>query len=141
MIIPVATKEERLAIIKECKSSGIPGREWCRQHGINWNTYHTWVTRAKKKGLVETAATIPTVMQHEPEKPEIVRVAFSNEESFLPSKDLPENIYQEEMKSKPEDMLTAMEIEVSGIRIKVSNQVDPELLAEVIRQIGGIRRC
>lgn len=141
MITPVATEEERLAIIKECKSSGMLGREWCRQHGINWNTYHTWVVRAKKKGLLETAATIPTVMYHEADKPEIVRVAISNEERYLPSKDVSENAYQGEMSGKPENMITAMEIEVSGIRIKVSNQADPELLAEVIRQIGGIRRC
>ncbi len=29
-------------------------------------TYHTWVTRLKKKGLLETAATVPTVVINEP---------------------------------------------------------------------------
>ena len=45
MLTPIATVEERLRII---------------------NTYHTWVTRLKKKGLLETAATVPTVVINEP---------------------------------------------------------------------------
>ncbi len=69
MLTPIATEEERLRIIHECRQSGLTANEWCRQHGLRWNTYHTWVTRLKKKGLLEAAATVPTVMIHEPDLP------------------------------------------------------------------------
>ena len=95
MLTPIATVEERLRIINECRQSGLTANEWCRRHGLRWNTYHTWVTRLKKKGLLETAATVPAVM----------------------------------------------EIELGQIRIRASNQANPMLLAEVIRQIGGIQGC
>ena len=34
-----------------------------------------------------------------------------------------------------------MEIELGQIRIRATNQANPMLLAEVIRQIGGIQGC
>ena len=66
MLTPIATVEEQLRIINECRQSGLTANEWCQRHGVRWNTYHTWVTRLKKKGLLETAATVPTVVINEP---------------------------------------------------------------------------
>ncbi len=84
MLTPIATVEERLRIIHECRQSGLAANEWCRQHGLRWNTYHTWVTRLKKKGLLESAATVPTVMIHEPDLPDIVKVDLTGGRELRP---------------------------------------------------------
>ena len=95
MLTPIATEEERLRIIHECRQSGLTANEWCRQHGLRWNTYHTWVTRLKKKGLLETAATVPTVMIHEPDLPDIVKVDLAGRRENSPIRYEATGIWQE----------------------------------------------
>ena len=141
MLTPIATEEERLRIIHECRQSGLTANEWCRQHGLRWNTYHTWVTRLKKKGLLETAATVPTVMIHEPDRPDIVKVDLAGRRENSPIRYEATGIWQEGIDSVSEGKAAVMEIDVAGIRIKATNQVNPQLLAELIRQIGGTQRC
>lgn len=135
MLTPIATEEERLRIIHECRQSGLTANEWCRQHGLRWNTYHTWVTRLKKKGLLETAATVPTVMIHEPDLPDIVKVDLTGRRDIRPVGYETAGIWREDPESEA-GKAAVMEIDVAGIRIKATNQVNPQLLAEVIRQIG-----
>ena len=141
MLTPIATVEERLRIINECRQSGLTANEWCRRHGLRWNTYHTWVTRLKKKGLLETAATVPTVVIHEPGLPDIVKVELTGRKEIRSVESAATGIWQEAEDTEPTGMDAVMEIELGQIRIRASNQANPMLLAEVIRQIGGIQGC
>ena len=141
MLTPIATVEERLRIINECRQSGLTANEWCRRHGVRWNTYHTWVTRLKKKGLLETAATMPTVVIHEPGLPDIVKVELTGRKEIRSVETAATDIWQEAEDTVPTGMEAVMEIELGRIRIRASNQANPMLLAEVIRQIGGIQGC
>ena len=141
MLTPIATVEERLRIINECRQSGLTANEWCRRHGLRWNTYHTWVTRLKKKGLLETAATVPTVVIHEPGLPDIVKVELTGRKGIRSVESAATGILQEAEDTVPTGTDAVMEIELGQIRIRASNQANPMLLAEVIRQIGGIQGC
>jgi len=80
MIKAIATEAERIRLIRECQQSGLTANEWCRQNGISRNTYHTWLNRLRKKGLIETTATMPTVISSEPYHQEIVKVEMVKEE-------------------------------------------------------------
>ena len=138
MLTPIATVEERLRIIKECRQSGLTANEWCRRHGLRWNTYHTWVTRLRKKGLLETAATVPTVVINEPGLPDIVKVELSGNKEIRSVESVATGIWQETEEAVSTGMDAVMEIDLGRIRIRATNQANPMLLAEVIRQIGGI---
>ena len=138
MLTPIATVEERLRIINECRQSGLTANEWCRRHGLRWNTYHTWVTRLKKKGLLETAATVPTVVIHEPGLPDIVKVELTGRKEIRSVESASTGILQEAEDTVQTGTDAVMEIELGQIRIRATNQANPMLLAEVIRQIGGI---
>ena len=138
MLTPIATVEERLRIIKECRQSGLTANEWCRRHGLRWNTYHTWVTRLRKKGLLETAATVPTVVINEPGLPDIVKVELTGRKEIRSVESAATGIWQEAEDTEPTGMDAVMEIELGRIRIRATNQANPMLLAEVIRKIGGI---
>ena len=64
MYKPIATIPERLEMIRACQASGLSVAEWCRRNGLNDNTYFNWVTRLRKKGLLETPAVIPETIPH-----------------------------------------------------------------------------
>ena len=141
MIRPIATEEERIRLIRECQQSGLTASEWCRQNGISRNTYHTWLTRLRRKGLIETAATMPTVISSEPYHQDIVKVEMAREEVPLtgmahgPSQGMSEENGQASGKG------AVMEITVGRIKIKVTNQINCRLLAETIQMIGGCVGC
>ena len=141
MLTPIATVEERLQIINECRQSGLTANEWCRQHGLRWNTYHTWVTRLRKKGLLETAATVPTVVIHEPGLPDIVKVELTGKKDISSAGLASAGIWQETEEPEPGGMNAVMEIDLGRIRIRATNQVNPMLVTEIIRLIGGIQGC
>ena len=141
MLTPIATVEERLRIIKECRQSGLTANEWCRRHGLRWNTYHTWVTRLRKKGLLETAATVPTVVIHEPDLPDIVKIDLAGRKGNSSVGPASTGIWQETEETLPIGMNAVMEIDLGQIQIRATNQANPMLLAEIIRQIGGSQEC
>ncbi len=141
MLTPITTVEERLRIINESRQSGLTANEWCRRHGLKWNTYHTWVTRLRKKGLLETAATMPAVVIHEPDPPDIVKVELTGRKEIRSVESAATGVWQETEDAMPTGMNAVMEIELGRIRIRATNQANPTLLAEVIRQIGGIQGC
>ncbi len=126
MIKPIATKEERIRLIKECQQSGLTINEWCRRNGIQRNTFHTWMTRARKKGLIETPATVPTVVAAEASLPDIVKVSLANETDSVVSSAMP-LVREDDRKQCSEYQVSSksavMELVIGSIRIKVTNQV------------------
>ena len=40
--------QEWLELIQECRTSGLPDREWCRLHSISIKTFHNKVSGLKK---------------------------------------------------------------------------------------------
>ena len=133
MIRPIATEEERIRLIKECQQSGLTANEWCRRNGISRNTYHTWLTRLRRKGLIETAATMPTVISSEPYRQDIVKVELTRER---------ERTQEISTGNEPASRKSVvMEILVGSVRIKVTNQVNSQLLADTLQMIGGAFGC
>lgn len=43
------TKEERAALVAECRASGLTAKEWCRQNGIKYSQYCSWATRVNQE--------------------------------------------------------------------------------------------
>ena len=131
------TIPERLKMIKACQASGLSVAEWCRRNGLNDNTYFNWVTRLRRKGLLETPAVIPETIPHEVEQPEIVKVEIA------PPASCRSDLSGQSMKCFPEKSGggAVMEIALGQIRIKVTNQVNPQLLAQAIHLIGGGVGC
>lgn len=61
-------KESSIEIIKACNGSGMPKRQWCREHGISYSTFMRW-QRILRNELAEeimvTQAVVP--LQIEPQ--------------------------------------------------------------------------
>ena len=141
MIRPIATEEERIRLIRECQQSGLTANEWCRQNGISRNTFHTWLTRLRRKGLIETAATMPTVISSEPYRQDIVKVELAGEGTEISTRER-ERTQEISTGNEPASGKSAvMEIIVGSIRVKVTNQVNSQLLADTLQMIGGVFGC
>ncbi|MZP31443.1 hypothetical protein GTO91_17260 [Heliobacterium undosum] len=43
------TTQEQLAIVTECRASGMTAKTWCEEKGIDYRQYVIWATKLNKK--------------------------------------------------------------------------------------------
>ena len=137
----IATVGERLQLIKDWQLSGLTISEWCRRNGIHKNTFSNWIHRFRKQGLLETPAVIPEPIIRDPVSQDIVKIEVARNSGSAAS-----GIISETAANFPESPFSdskgpVMEITLGSVQIKVSNQVNPQLLAEAIRLLGGSAVC
>ena len=134
------TPEEQLELVRLCRASGLTIAEWCRREGINPDTYSTWIERLQKRGMLEKAAPVPQRIVNEPFAPEIVKVKV---EAPVPPKPTQyPSLHQADREFASMTVPSArneqvLEINIRGIRIKATNHINPQLLIETLRLIGG----
>ncbi len=128
------TPEEQLELIRLCRSSGLTITEWCRREGIKPDTYFTWIERLQKRGMLEKAAPIPQKIVSQPFSPEIVRVQVEAPNRPAQFPELPPINNTPDPSAHNEQVL---EINIRGICIKATNQINPQLLFETLQLIGG----
>ena len=137
----IATVGERLQLIKDWQLSGLTISEWCRRNGIHKNTFSNWIHRSRKQGLLETPAVIPEPIIRDPVRQDIVKIEVARNSGSATS-----GIISKTAANFPESPFSdskgpVMEITLGRVQIKVSNQVNPQLLAEAIRLLGGNAAC
>ena len=130
------SSEEQLRLITECHQSGLTDYEWCRQHNIKVSTFYAWVHRLKQSGEIDIPAVIPTVVRKEHEQPDIVKIKIEGERKIATA---PKPVLTPEA---PAETLPAMqtqpgypvmEVIIRDVHLRVTNDVNPALLAETIR--------
>ena len=128
--------EEQLRLITECRQSGQTDYEWCQQHNIKVSTFYSWVHRLKQSGKINIPAVIPTVVRKEPEQPDIVKIKIEGEKQITTA---PKQILTPESPAETRPAMQTppgypvMEVIMSGVHLRVTNDVNPALLAETIR--------
>ena len=137
----IATVGERLQLIKDWQLSGLTISEWCRRNGIHKNTFSNWIHRFRKQGLLETPAVIPEPIIRDPVSQDIVKIEVARNSGSATSGIISETAanFRESLFSDSQGPV--MEITLGSVQIKVSNQVNPQLLAEAIRLLGGSAVC
>ena len=132
------TPEEQLEMVRLCRASGLTIAEWCRREGIIPDTYSTWVERLQKRGMLEKAAPIPQRVVNQPFAPEIVKVQVESPVQPVRYPDLPSVNREPASVTVPSTRNEqVLEINIHGIRIKATNHINPQLLVETLRLIGG----
>ena len=128
--------EEQLRLITECHQSGLTDYEWCQQHNIKVSTFYAWVHRLKQRGEIDIPAVIPTVVRKEPEKPDIVKIRIEGEKRIAttPKSALTPETPAETLPSmQTQPGYPVMEVIIRDVHLRVTNDVNPGLLAETIR--------
>ena len=137
----IATVGERLQLIKDWQLSGLTISEWCRRSGIHKNTFSNWIHRFRKQGLLETPAVIPEPIIRDPVSQDIVKIEVARNSGSAASGIISETAANFPGSPFSDSQGSVMEITLGSVQIKVSNQVNPQLLAEAIRLLGGSAVC
>ncbi len=139
---PKVLHDEQIRLIHECRTSGLSDSQWCLQHGIRPGTFYNWVSRIKKKG----DAYIPDpggAAEYWPEaKPDIVQINLVREDTK--SMSVPQGTVEPIVPAftpQPENCIAfpapAMELELNGAKLRISNGIDPGLLLQVLQILRG----
>ena len=128
--------DEQLKLIEQCRKSGMTDAEWCYENNIRVKTFYMWIYRLRKRGIVDLPASIAEPIPDQSHKREIVKLQIAQENVSI------EPYNQEKIRkripysrSNQEQSMPVMEIEVAGVYMRITNNVNPGMLAEVIRML------
>jgi len=117
------SKQEKFDAIMQCRNSGLTDYQWCKLNGISHSTFYGWVNQLRRDNcqLPEPAdkdTFSPTV------KPEVVKL------------EIVEDLTTHSLVNTTNSTM-AVEIEFGQAKIKISNDINPTLLAQIISGLGG----
>jgi hypothetical protein len=125
------TADEQYQLIMECRSSGLSDYQWCTEHDINPGTFYNWVKRLRKKSCYD----IPSATGRGDFKPafkqDVVKLEVISDYQSPAIPSAGNSIVPLE-ETRP-----AIEIMFGTVSIKISNDVDPKLLSQVLKTVAG----
>ncbi len=115
--------EKTLALITECRQSGLTNREWCLEHGINLSTFYSWIKKLKKR----TSFDIPPAMSTQEksnrttrkESPEVVQVNVLSKTATIREPAMMRDMSMQE---------NTLEIRMKDVYIRANNSTDSFML-------------
>lgn len=130
---PKRSVDEQYAIIMECRSSGLFDQQWCMQHDINPGTFYNWVKRLREKACYDIPAATGRAGLTTAVKQDVVKV------DIVPDKDPIPQASALPGEGKPESFLQPppIEIRINEAVLRITNEADPKLLAQILRNLRG----
>ncbi len=124
------TMDEWYELIQECRRSGLSDAQWCREHDISRNTFNGAIKRLRK-----CSHAVPQCRHHDGlsdltvASQDVVRINLIPDEG-------PKAEVTPQATTHLDNSRT-IEISVGPAVVRVSNDADPLLLAQVLRILGG----
>ena len=128
MSTPRRTANEQYQLIIECRNSGLSDYQWCTEHDINPGTFYNWVKRLRKKACFDIPPANGRDTYKAAPKQEIVKL------EVLP--DIPAVMDSAPIETV-QSFSSAIEIRSGAVSVRISNDVDPRLLSQIIRCMTG----
>lgn len=115
--------DEWMELVTECRQSGLTDAAWCHEHGISPSCFYNAVSRLRKRACrIPAPSGKASTLDLTSHKQDVVQIAIE------PDKSPAELISMEQNNSLYLDNSHTIEIEVNGLRIRMSNDVQPVLL-------------
>lgn len=67
-------KQERKALVAECRASGMTAKAWCKVKGINYHSYLSWATKLNKEVQLDPPQWAHVMMTREQHLPDEVKL-------------------------------------------------------------------
>lgn len=131
---PRRSADEQYALVMECRSSGLSDQQWCMQHDINPGTFYNWVKRLRDKACYEIPSATGKSQLTASVKQDVVRVDIIPEPEAASS---PEIVHTPIINKEAEASSVPIEIRINEAVVRITNDVDPRLLAQILRNLGG----
>jgi transposase-like protein len=127
--------DEQYELIMECRSSGLSDYQWCNEHDINPGTFYNWVKRFRSKACYDIPPATDRSLYKVSPKQEVVKLEVIDDyDSIEP---VPASDKDAFMLTDSQASDSAIEISYGSAIIKISNAVNPLLLAQVIKSVGN----
>ena len=123
------TAEEQYQLILECRRSGMSDADWCREKGINPETFYTWIRRLRQKACFPIPAASGTPSRKAPAN-EIVRMDVLPDEALCGPDGTP-------AAPLPASCPPSIEIRTDKAMFRFTGPVDPSLYEKTLLAIGG----
>lgn len=123
--------KEQYQFIMECRTSGLSDQQWCLEKGIGPSTFYNWVSRLRKQGSYDIPESCsagdfsPTTVQ------DVVKL------EMLPDKTVNIPVPQVEKSY----IIPSIEISIGATTVRISNDVEPTVLSQVMRYLNGGASC
>lgn len=134
--------DEQLQLVTACHQSGLTNFEWCQENDIKISTFYGWVHRLKLSEKIDPAV-MPTVIARQVEQQDIVKIEIEGERT-LPAAEDAASIQADAGNILPTGSMhtgrPVMEVILNDVRLRVTNEINPELLVDTIRLLRG-ERC
>lgn len=123
--------QERFEMITKARKSGLSDCQWCKANNIAPGTFYGWVHQVRKASGIEIPESVAGISQAP--KQNVVALEILNDES--------DPVYSHPMipasiSYKTDELVPTMEISVSGLTLRISNDVNPTLLSSLVKTIG-----
>lgn len=129
---PGRSLDEWMELITECRQSGLSDAAWCNEHGVSSSCFYNAVSRLRKRAcqIPEPVGKV-CAMDLTSHKQDVVRIAIEPEDF------LAEQIQDQADSSMYLDNSYPIEIEAEGLRIRISNTIQPSLLSLLMNTLKG----
>lgn len=137
MSSPRRPAEEQYRLIMECRSSGLSDQQWCLQHDINPGTFYNWVKRLRAKKHYDIPAATRQAGLTAAVKQDVVKVEILQDHSGQVH-EISEPSHVEDTECiLPQPETAPIEIHLNKAVLRITNDIDPRLLSQILRSIGG----
>ena len=127
------TREEQYQLILQCRNSGQSDYIWCKENGIKPSTFYNWIRRLRETGVYDIPCPAGRDTYAPTPEQDIVKVELVDEEPVVQihrsDPDISSGLFPHQ------SFEPSLELVINGTSLRVSNQVDPELLAKAIFMI------
>lgn len=113
--------KEQFRLINECRQSGMTDADWCRENGIAVSTFYNWVSRCRKVAADQIPVPNYGHLEIPQLKPDVVPI------DIIPD-------HSSKQQTSP-DRLHTIEVILKDVRVRISNDADPQLLARTLHLI------
>jgi transposase-like protein len=127
--------DEQYELIMECRNSGLSDYQWCQEHDIKPGTFYNWVKRLRRKACYDIPPATGRGSYKASAKQEVVKLEVID--SYDSIKSVPACNEDTFIIADNPTSQTTIEISLGAAVIKISNAVDPVLLAQVLKSVGG----
>lgn len=131
------SREEQYQLVLACRQSGLSDYNWCRENGINPGTFYNWVKRLRDYGGYDIPDPAGRDTYTALPKQDVVKIELVEES--------PARIYQEQETSAhypaTASFQHSLELHVGSIKVMVSNDIDPDVLALALQMVKSPAAC
>ena len=138
---PRKSMSEQLALINECRKSGLTDADWCREHQIPPSTFYSWVSRCRKAMAGQMERPHYGNTDNTKEKQAVVPVNIVDEraETETTLKAIAEPVpYREHSARINLDNSYTIEIILNHAAVRINNDADPVLLKKTVSILAGM---